>query len=467
MKQSSNRKTRGDFYIDGMIELVADRMHDGQLSLLLWKEEKAVIGRCIKIDRKTKCGSETDLQTITFEPEELSPTYLRAMRFPSHAKAFGTTRQLLDEICGVVKRYTYLADDYVLLAAHSVLASWFSDATDLPVALVICGPRCHQGQRLFRVLSCLYRRALLVGEISLASLCSLPMGLLPSLFFERYDNSPQIQRVIRATRTRGNIPSKGKLVSTRCTTVIYSEEPLNGGIPDDSSIDIPVSHSGCPLPLLNEDVQQGIAETFQPKLLMYRLMNYAKVMNSTFDAAPLNSCVNDLARVLGACVVDDPDRQSDIVRLLRKKDKEVMEDCSWDLSVTVLEAMLSLCHKKKKSVYVSEIANEANAILERRGEFFMMTARAVGGKLLRLGLITGRMGAAGRGMLLTREIQIRIHRLARDNRLKLEYGGEIQCDYCDQLTMKQPDGEENPEQELADSLPGIIASYPDRNNSLE
>jgi hypothetical protein len=129
--------------------------------------------------------------------------------------------------------------------------------------------------------------------------------------------------------------------------------------------------------------------------------------------------------------------------------------------------MLSLCHKKKKSVYVSEIANEANAILERRGEFFMMTARAVGGKLLRLGLITGRMGAAGRGMLLTREIQIRIHRLARDNRLKLEYGGEIQCDYCDQLTMKQPDGEENPEQELTDSLPGIIASYPDRNNSLE
>jgi hypothetical protein len=429
MEQTSNRKTSGEVFENGMIELVADQVHDGKLSLLLWKEEKPHIARCVRIDRKMECGSETDLQTITFEPEDFDPTFLRAMRFPSHARPFGTTRQLLDEICGVVKRSTYLTDDYVLLAGLSVLASWFPDATDFPVALVICGPQCPQGRRLFRVLSCLYRRALLVGEINLASLCSLPMDLLPSLFFERHDHGPQIQRVIRATRTRGNIPSKGKLVSTRCTTVIYSEDPLNGDIPDGSAIEIPVLHTGIPLQLLKEDPQQGIAEKFQPKLLMYRLMNYAKVLNSTFDAAPLMSSVNDLARGLGACVVDDPDMQAHIVRLLRKKDKEVNEYCSWDLSVTVLEAMLSLCHKKKKSVYVREVANEANSILERRGEFFVMTARAVGSKLRILDLTTGRMGAAGRGVLLTREMQMRIHRLARDNGLKLEHSGKGQGEH--------------------------------------
>jgi hypothetical protein len=46
-------------------------------------------------------------------------------------------------------------------------------------------------------------------------------------------------------------------------------------------------------------------------------------------------------------------------RLLRNKGKEVIEDCSWDLSVTVLEAMLSLCHKKKESLYMSEVANDS------------------------------------------------------------------------------------------------------------
>ena len=451
MEQTSNRKTSGGVFEDGMIELVADQMHDGQLSLLLWKEGKTHTGRCLGIKQKTECGSKTDFQTITFEPQDLDPTFLRAMRFPSHAEPFGTTRQLLDEICQIVKRFTYLEDEYVLLAGNSVLASWFPDATDLPVALVICGPQCPQGTRLFRVLSCLYRRALLVGEISLASLCSLPMDFSPSVFFECHDHSPQIQRVIRATRRRGNIPSRGKLLSTRCTTVIYTEDPLNGGIPDDGAIEIPVSHSRSPLPLLNEDMQQGIAEKFQPKLLMYRLMNYAKVLNSTFDAAPLSSSVNDLARALGACIVDDPDRQAHIVRLLQKKDKEVIEDCSWDLRVTVLDAMLSLCHKKKESVYVSEIANEANSILENRGESFVMTARAVGSKLRVLDLITGRMGAAGRGILLTREIQERIHRLAWDNKLLQQSRRQNNCDDCAELRLEESEREETAREDVANN----------------
>jgi hypothetical protein len=270
--------------------------------------------------------------------------------------SFGSSRQLLDGICGVIKRFTGLADDYVLLAAHAVRASWFPEATDFPVTLVICGPPSPQGQRLFRVLSCLFRRALLLGEISLGSLCLLPMDFSPSLFIERYDHSPQLQKVIRATHTSGYIPSKGKLVRTRCTTVICSEEPLNGVIPDWNAIEIPVTHTRVSLPLLNEDAQHNVAEEFQPKLLMYRLTNYAQVTNSTFDAAPLTSSVNELARCLGRCVVDDPDRQADIIRLLKERDEEVEEERSWDRRVTVLEALLSLCHKENKdSVYVVKL----------------------------------------------------------------------------------------------------------------
>jgi hypothetical protein len=447
---------------------VADHVHGGQLSLLLWKEEKAHIDRCVRIDERTEWGSKTNLQTITFEPEDLDPTILRAMRFPSRAESFGSTQQLMDEICGVIQRFTDLGNDDALLAAHSVLASWFTDATDCPVSLVICGPDCPQGQRLFRILSCLYRRALLVGEINVASLCALPMDFSPSLFIERYDHSPQIQRVIRATRMRGYIPSKGKLVTTRCTTVICSEEPLYGVIPDSCAIEIPVMHTRDPLRPLNGDAQQIVADEFQPKLLMYRLMNYMHVLNSTFDAAPLTSTVNDLARTLGACVVDDPAQQANMVRLLGKKEKEVHEDCSCDLRVTVLEAMLSLCHQNRESVYVSEVANEANSILERRGELFVMTARSVGCKLRGMGLATGRMGAAGRGMLLTRKIQERIHRLAFDNKLQLQRGEKNQCDDCNELIIEQSEIEESIADEIADvDLPRRIAENPDRHDPFQ
>jgi hypothetical protein len=176
--------------------------------------------------------------------------------------------------------------------------------------------------------------------------------------------------------------------------------------------------------------------------------------------------VNDLARSLGACVVDAPEHQGNIVRLLKMKDVEINEDSFWDLRFTVLEAMLSICHEKKESVYVSEVAKKANSILEKRGESFVMTARAVGSKLREMDLSTRRMGAAGRGMLLTREIQMRVHRLALHNRLNLKQGGECQCEDCEELRLEQQVQLEL-DQELATELPGIMGRYLDRNESLE
>lgn len=151
-----------------------------------------------------------------------------------------------------------------------------------------------------------------------------------------------------------------------------------------------------------------------------------------------------------------------------KKDKEVNEDCSWDLNVTVLEALFSLCHKKKESVYVNEVANEANSILERRGEMFVMTARSVGCKLRVMGLATGRMGAAGRGMVLSRDIQKRIHRLAWDNKLELQLHEENHCKDCWDLKMEQMDEEESRAEELADiDIPKIASDHPDRNDPFQ
>jgi len=464
MEQISIRKTTGDVFTHGMIELVIDPIHDGQLTRLFWKEEVATIAPRIKIDRKTESEFGEARQTFTYEPEDLKPTFLRAMRFPSRSVSFGSTQQLLDGICGVIKKFTNLGNDHASLAARTVLASWFVEATDCPVSLVLYGPACPQCERLFRILSCLYRRALFVGEINLASLCALPLAFSPSLFFEGCDHSPRIQKVIRATSTRGYIPSKGKLVTTRCATVIYSEEPLNGVIPDISAVEIPVMHTRVPLPPLNGDALQIIPDEFQPKLPMYRLVKCTHVLNSTFDAAPLTSKVNDLARSLATCVVDGPVQQANIVRLLRKKDDEVNGDWSWDLSVTVMEALLSLCNKHKQSVYVSEVANEANLILERRGEMFVMTARSVGYKLRVMGLAAGRMGSAGRGILLTREIQKRIHQMAWDSRLALQHRGENRCGDCWELKIEQDDEESRAQESDDIDVPGLIRDHPDPND---
>ncbi len=424
-----------------MIELVAD--HGGQFNLLLWKEQNAYIKPYVQIDQKIELGSEAELQKITYEPQDLDPTFRRAIRFPSRADSFGSTSQLLDEICGIVKKYTNLADNYVLLAAHSVLASWFMDATNFPVALVISGPPGPQGQRLFHVLSCFYRHALLLSEISLVSLCSLPMDFSPSLFIERCDYSPQFLRIIRATRTQGYIPARGKLVSTRCATVICSEELPNSAILGWNAVEIPVTDSPTPLEVLGQDAQQKIADEFQSKLLMYRLQNYTQVMNSTFDATPLTSVVNELARCLGACVVGDSVRQANVIQLLKKKDEQFIEDSSWDMQEIVSEALLALCHKKKQSIHAGEVAAVANSILESRGEWFVISARAMGNKLRDLEFMPRRIDSGGRGILLTAEVRKRIHRLACENKLQLQRGETNQCADCNALITEAYAGEES------------------------
>ena len=434
MEQNGIRKTYGAVYTNAIIELVADETHEDRLKLLVWREGQSYIEPRVRLDIGSKSSSETELQTITFEPEQLDPTFRRAIRFPSHSDPFGSSRQLLDELCGLIKRFTVLEDDYVSLAAHAARASWFPEAPYSPIALAISGPPSPQRQQLFRLLSCLYRRALVLGEINLSSLCSLPMAFSPSLFIERDDHSPQLQKVIRATQTHGYIPLKSKLVRTRCATVICNQEPLNGRIHDSNAIEIPVSQTRIPLPVLTEAVQNAIADEFQPKLLTYRLAKHAQVMNSTFDAAPLISSVSELARSLGACVVDDPDRQADIIRVLKDRDEQVSEDYSWDPRVTVLEVLLLFCHKRQKEkVHALEIADIASSMLKERGESLGISERTVGNKLRYWGFTPVRLDSSGRGLWLTSKIRKQIHKLAWDNKIALLGGWQKQCGDCRNL----------------------------------
>src|SRR5271169_4640276 len=71
------------------------------------------------------------------------------------------------------------------------------------------------------------------------------------------------------------------------------------------------------LPILDQRVQQQIAEEFQPKLLMYRLVNYRRASVSELDVSDFTSPVRDLARCLGASVPDEPELQGEIAPLLR------------------------------------------------------------------------------------------------------------------------------------------------------
>jgi hypothetical protein len=437
MEQRLHSKTFGEVFPEFMIELVASDTSQRGFDLLFWDGTQAHLQSRVSLTPAP--GSK--FRPRVFDPPDLDSTIWRAIRFPTHAAPYESSRALFSDLCTLVKRFTDLPEWLGQLASHSVLASWFSDCTTIPVRLSIVGPRSSRGSQLFRLLSCLYRRPLVLGEMSVAGLYSLPMELCPSLFIERYEYSRQLDKVLHALDVQdAYVPRKGRLVTLTSARVVCSEEPLNDGAFGGRGIDIPVTLAHQSLPILDRPAQQQIADEFQPKLLMYRLKNYSRVASSKYDEPDFLSPVRELARCLGACVPDEPQLLRDIGSLLRERNEELLTDRATDLNSIIVEAMLRFCHEKKREfARVGEITNAVNGILERSGELLELNPRAIGYKLRALGLTTKRLDAASRGMFLVRATRLRIHKLARDYTL-LASQGEQGCEHCEHLDQAKEDG---------------------------
>jgi hypothetical protein len=115
---------------------------------------------------------------------------------------------------------------------------------------------------------------------------------------------------------------------------------------------------------------------------------------------------------LGACIVDAPKLQSELVSLLAPIADQRQADRSTGLEGVTLEATLNLCHEGKPQVLVGEIATEVNRIAKARGERLNYSAETIGHRLKQLGLFTRRLGKAGKGLVMDLATTTRVHELA-------------------------------------------------------
>jgi hypothetical protein len=159
-------------------------------------------------------------------------------------------------------------------------------------------------------------------------------------------------------------------------------------------------------------VTEAVVQDLQNQLLRYRCKNLVRVYNSDFDASLLTSDTRAIANALGACIVDSPDLQSNLVSLLRPVESERQADLSTCLEAITLEATLNLAHAGKAQVLVNEVANEVNRIALARGERLHFSAETIGHRLKKVGLVTRRLGKAGKGLVMDLATMTRAHELA-------------------------------------------------------
>lgn len=395
-----------------MIEIVVAAGPQPRPLLLLWDGSQSHIGPSVSLEGKP----EAELDSRVYVPPELDSTIWQAIRLPSHAEDYESTRKVFDDICHLLKRFTGLEENSVRLAAHSVIASWFPDAAGTSHCLSIVGPRSGVGPQTFRVLSCLYRRPLVLGTCSLASFFSIPTELRASFFIDR-NQAGSTEKLLSAVNVPGAyVPRKGRLVKLAFASVVYGEEATDFA---GDRIDLFAPPVRERLPHLDLSAEEQIAREFQPKLLMYRLKNYSAVATSNFDAPDFFSSLRRCARYLGACVPDSADLQEEIPSLLSEQSEQAQTDFSADMNGAVIEALLSLCREPdKQKIHVGELASAVNHVLDERGELYRLTPRLMSNRLKALGLFTTRLDATGRGLSLHNGVRDRVTELARLYRLE-------------------------------------------------
>jgi hypothetical protein len=436
-------QTFGEIEQNWIVELVADRERHDRVNLLYWD------GTREQIQTTMTMSFHGGKDQTTYEPAEIDPSILRAIYLPDGVAPYGSTRGLFDSLCSALKKFALLPDQQIALLAHAVLASWVVESTDIPVSVALVGPGGLARRQLFRLLHCLFRRALILSTANLARLSALPMNLTPSLFIECCEPGAVLQAFLRTTSSReAHFAAKGRLLNFCCAKVFCTDDPLNHSLEGFPLLEISIGPGESSMPYLDYRAQKEILEEFQPKLLMYRLMNLALVRDLHFDRPGIDTSWRDVMDCLAASAASDAQLQASVTELIGKQEAAYRADSGSFFRKIVLEVLLTLCHRAtENTLTVGEITRAANKLLEAKGEVLSLEARAVGDMLRALQIPTERLGAQGRGIVLLMNIRKRLHAIAMDHRINLRDTMPRNCQIC--LEIDPENDMQNPSENMA------------------
>jgi hypothetical protein len=396
-------------------------------------------GRCLELikddvgslafldSRSNKFHQEIDLAGQKYIPPPLAPSVSEALTLPTKRIDCGSTVEMFAQTCNLFLSHG-VCEDSAKISTYFALTSWFPESLSVAPCLVITGTEAEA--RIFlQLLTCVVRHPLPLAEINVATFDCIPMHIQPTMLINHVD--PSMWRVLSASNhPHTYFPYKKGITDLYCIKAVYAGSTL-GGDCSDAILNINCTLSGEMLPVINGASLEKIAAHFQPKLLDYRLKHVARVRDADFDATTLPIPLRMLAWALGSCIVDAPELQTDIIRLLESQGEVLRANRLLDPNCVAIEAMFAHCHGENgpTRVGVNEIATTATAIMADRGETAGFESKRMGRQLRLLGFRAKR-DSKGFAIHLTPDIRRLIHRLARDHRIGDSEQVVPGCSYC-------------------------------------
>jgi hypothetical protein len=403
--------------LTSMLDLIRSASDQQMLMVVLnlGKEGKITgsIGRTVDYNGEKKA--------VPLMPSVLTQNLILPDKFTLPAPS---ARDIFQATVTLLQGHTTLAGEDCALVAYWSMATWFADYLPFFPALEVTGPALA-ADTLLQTLVAVCRRPILLADANPSLLSMLPVGeLIPTLLIREPQISKRMAGLLRASNQPGYLVSAGKnLQSIYSPKCIYLGERIEDQIASNNlhlHVGETLRHSVAP--------SRDIIRDFQNQLLTYRFVAHDAVATSKFRVSGFQRETCAIAEVLGAAIVDDPELQRGIIQPLKERDEQYRGEQAGGHNGVILRALLSQCHENDGAqVYVREIAATANQIYIEEGESVKISPETVGRILKALGIYTRRLGSAGRGLLLDKITQARVHRLAY---LYAALPSEPVCGHC-------------------------------------
>jgi hypothetical protein len=429
-----------------LVEAIRDPANPRRMAFLRWKNGTAEILSDIRHEGQI------------FVPPDPTARSFPDLSLPNRLQPYGELAEFVDEISSTISSFVELLPDQLRIVVAFVMASWFPDCFEVAPYLWVVGPLGSGKTKLLKLLWCLCRRGLIVGDMRSGSIYKLVDIWNPTLLIDELDlgNSGANVELLRMLRT-GSVPGiptvrNGLRFSTYGLKVISSRQPFGDAALASRGLVISMLPTETETLPLDEATLQDLEKKFQPRLCMLRLNNYAAVKNhcvSPISMEGLSPRAKQIARALTAAFLGDSESTSTLIRILGEHDDEARIERSLEPEWLVAETLFAVCHEGMESgrlvseILVGGVATQVNQRLQFHGEDIRLGAKKVGLVLKSLGVRTTRLGRTGRGLKLTSVLKRAIHEIsaqlgidrraiATSTALEFGYGG-APCALCEEL----------------------------------
>jgi len=380
---------------------------------------------CIKDSKTIQIRSCLAHDGITYLPGLIPPGLGQLVRFARRPSESRATEKLQSEMQKFLSKYVDQDTQTINVLVAFVLASWFIECFEVAPALWLHGPDAEVCTVL-RLLNILCYHPVLLRDLDVAALRTLPFGLRVTLLIAQPDLARGVEKALLNSERRHFCFARGKQAIDIFGARAVHCNSLSHEIGLVCRLDPARRHLAC----LSESDEEAASQFFQADLLAYRMSHYADVQKFEVDSNENYVGLEDEIKAWLAAIPRGSDLEDSVLRAFAERSAETESARFEDPTCLVAEAALLFCHKEStKFFYIRELAEVVNDLLKGRHADVKFEDRKIGAVLRNVGIHATRV-TKGFRVNLSPEMRQRIHAVATAYRVLSAQPDVVRCADC-------------------------------------